>query len=478
MELQLSLDRSRRVPLAIQVAHGIRDALFAQQLTSGMKLPPTRELAHRLQVSRMVVVEAYEWLVSEGYAESRPGSGTYLTPLLNRMQQAPRRVQEPPRRTDPLPESSIAVNFRPGLPALDLFPRQAWKAALTRSLLEAEDAQMGYGPVEGLPRLRRVIAEYIARTRGLPVAPDRVVVTVGAAQAVDLMLRTLSPIGRMGIENPGAEPIHRLAHIYQIPVDAIPVDENGLRVERLRGGAKAPALVHTVPSHQYPTGWVMSLERRTQLLDWAENNRAFIMEDDYDSEFRFDRLPPIALAALDQSQRVVYIGTFSKTIFPGLRLGFCVLPERLINTFLDLKWFSDRCVPVIEQLALADWLESGVFERHIRKMRSVYAGRRAHLIAALNEQFGDAIEVLGVPAGMHLMLQVDLGLSEEELIVKAQNAGVKVYPTSVCYHGVSPQPPGIILGYGHLSKTAITQGVELLAKAWRCKPSAPYLNLF
>ncbi|MCE1253973.1 MAG: PLP-dependent aminotransferase family protein [Anaerolineae bacterium] len=290
---------------------------------------------------------------------------------------------------------------------------------------------------------------------------------MGAAQAVDLTLRTLAPVTQMAVEEPGAEPVRRLAHLYNIPLLPVPVDENGMRVDCLAAQATPPALVHVVPSHHYPTGWALSLERRKQLLAWAARNGSIIIEDDYDSEFRFDRLPPIALAALDPSQQVVYIGTFSKTIFPGLRLGFCLLPERFISAFLDLKWFSDRCVPVLEQLTLADWLESGLFERHVRKMRRVYAERRECLLNSLHQYFGDGFQALGLPAGMHICTRFDLGKNENELLSAALANGVKVYPASVCYQDPPLYPPAVILGYGHLSPDAIQQGVKLLAGAWR-----------
>jgi GntR family transcriptional regulator/MocR family aminotransferase len=383
-------------------------------------------------------------------------------------QQAPaRRIEEPPRRTDLLSEETIRFDFRPGVPALDLFPRKAWKTALGRGLRQANHDELGYGPVEGLPRLRRLIAEYVARTRGLPVVPERVVITVGAAQALDLVLRTLAPIQHMAVENPGSEPVRRLADLHHIQTHAIPVDEAGMQVDRLNSEKNVPRLVHVVPSHQYPSGWAMSLERRMDLLNWAEQAQAVILEDDYDSEFRFDRLPPLALAALDSAQRVVYLGTFSKTLFPGLRLGFCILPERLVDPLLNLKWFSDRCVPVIEQLALADWLESGLFERHIRKMRDLYAQRRDDLTHTLEKCFGTAVQVWGVPAGMHLCARFDLGWSEAELIKRAVKAGVKVYPASICYVGESPNPPALILGFGNLSSAALTSAVERLAAAWK-----------
>jgi GntR family transcriptional regulator/MocR family aminotransferase len=319
--------------------------------------------------------------------------------------------------------------------------------------------------VEGLPRLRRVIAEYIARTRGLPVAPERVVITVGAAQAVDLMLRSLAPISKLAIEEPGPEPVRRVLQLHGIRPLPIPVDKQGLRVESLPDNESAPKVVHVIPSHQYPTGWAMSLERRAKLLAWADAHDSAVIEDDYDSEFRYDRSPPIALAALDRSQRVIYIGSFSKTMFPGLRLGFCIVPERFIGRFLDLKWFSDRCVPIFEQLALAEWIESGTLEQHIRKMRKIYAQRRNALLSALNLHFGKTVRVLGVPAGMHVMLDLDLKLSEVEVMERAISRGIKLYPASPCFIAPRSQGSSLILGFGHLSSERIAVGVHRLAGA-------------
>jgi len=466
MELQITLDRSRRLSLPNQIAHAIRDAIFTQRLSPGTRLPPTRELAQRLQVARMVVVEAYEWLAADGYAETRPGSGTFIAPRLVLPQSALRPLGEPARRTDLLSETSAVVDFRPGLPALDLFPRQAWKNALARALQSAESSQLGYGPVEGLPRLRRVIAQYVGRARGLPVTPDRVIITVGTAQAVDLLLRALAPVRCVALEDPGSEPVFRLLKLEQIPVRTAAVDEAGMQVNRLERGPDAPKLVYVTPSHQYPTGWTMSLNRRMELLAWAEEQDAIIIEDDYDSEFRFDRQAPIALAALDSLQRVVYIGTFSKTMFPGLRLGYCVLPERLIPHLLELKWFSDRCAPVIEQLALADWLENGTLERHIRKMRRIYAQRRSILVDGLQQHFGERVRVQGVPAGMHILARMELGMDEFELVERAMRAGVKVYPAGASYFGTPPDQPGIIFGFGSISTNAIQRGIDSLAQAW------------
>jgi GntR family transcriptional regulator/MocR family aminotransferase len=467
MDLQLSLDRSRRVPLSIQIAHGLRDAIFMQRILPGTQLPPTRELSRRLKVSRMVVLEAYEWLMAEGYAEARQGSGTYVLKTLVFPQRPIKRLKDPPRRTDLLPEDPELIDFRPGLPALDLFPRATWKRTLSTALLNAKADLLGYGPAEGLPQLRRVIAQYVGRTRGLPVAPERVVITIGTAQALDLMLRTLAPLETMAIENPGPEPIHRLIRIHQIKPKAIPVDEQGLRVDLLKSGARAPKVVHVIPSHQFPTGEAMRLERRIELLNWVEQNDATVIEDDYDSEFRFDQSPPIALAALNPGQRVVYIGSFSKTMFPGLRLGFCVVPEKFINRFLELKWFSDRCTPILEQLALAEWLESGIFERHVRKMRTIYAKRRETLVKSLGDRFGSHIHIHGVPAGMHILVDFHLKLSEAELVTKALKAGVKVYPAGPCFIEQKPEVPSLIMGFGNLNEATIEKGAAQLADALR-----------
>jgi GntR family transcriptional regulator/MocR family aminotransferase len=465
MELLLTPDRSRRRPISIQIAHGIRDAIFSQRLPPGAKLPPTRELAQRLRVSRTTVIEAYDWLIAEGYAQARQGSGTYLTSALALTPDPAPHAEIPRRRTDLASEASVEFDFRSGLPALDLFPRARWKSSLARGLAEVGPDGLGYGPVEGLPRLRQLIAEYIARTRGLPVSPERVVITIGVAQALDLILRALAPIPCIALEEPGAEPVRRLIHLQRIPSMAVPVDDHGLRVDLLDSTEPTPAVVHVVPSHQYPTGVVMSLERRLSLLNWAGEHGAVIIEDDYDSEFRYDQSPPVALAALDSTQRVVYIGTFSKTMFPALRLGFCVLPEFLMDRLLSLKWFSDRCVPIVEQLALIDWLDSGVFERHVKKMRKIYSLRRETLVNTIAHRFGTQARVLGVPAGMHVMISLEIRRSEAEIVERVLKAGVRVYPASVCYGGQIPPYPSIILGFGMVDEADISQGVSRLASA-------------
>lgn len=465
MELHLNLDRSRRVPLAIQIAHAVRKAIAAQPIAAGTRLPATRALAQRLGVSRMVVVEAYEWLIAEGFVEGRAGSGTYVAAGLRESTGPTPDAVDPPRRTDVLPERPLRYDFRPGLPALDLFPRRLWRAALSRAALQARPDLLGYGPVEGLPQLRRLIAEYVARTRGLRVEPQRVVVTLGTAQAMDLVLRALSPVRAMALEDPGPEPVRRLARLHGVDVVRVPVDSQGMRVGSLPVGRRAPQVVHVIPSHQYPTGAALRLERRLELLRWADEHDAVLLEDDYDSEFRFDQAPPIALAALDSSERVVYLGSFSKTIFPGLRLGFGVLPERLMERVLELKWFSDRCTPVLEQLALADWLESGVFERHVRKMRSIYARRRQTLLAALDRGFGERVRVGGVPAGMHVLAEFDLGLSASDLIARAADAGVGLYPVGDAAR--RRRGPGrVVLGFGHLPEALIARGIARLARAF------------
>lgn len=465
MELHLTLDRSRRVPLSSQIAYAVRDAIFTQRLPPGTRLPPTRELAARLGVSRLVVVEAYAWLIVEGFAEGRAGSGTYV-PAGVRLTAGPAaNAVDPPRRTDVLPERLPRYDFRPGLPALDLFPRRLWRSALSRAALTARPDQLGYGPVEGLPQLRRLIAEYVARTRGLRVEPARVVVTLGTAQAMDLMLRALAPVRGIALEDPGPEPVRRLARLHGLVLHPVPVDDHGLRVDRLPVGRGAPRVVHVIPSHQYPTGAALRLERRLELLRWAERHDAVILEDDYDSEFRFDQAPPIALAALDSSERVAYLGSFSKTLFPGLRLGFGIVPERLVERVLELKWFSDRCTPVIEQLALADWLEHGIFERHVRKMRAVYAQRRAVLLGALERAFGERARITGVPAGMHVLVEFDLGLSEVDLVARAAAVGVGLYPASQSYIQRRRPTSAVVLGFGHLPEALIERGIARLAQA-------------
>ncbi|ACI58110.1 transcriptional regulator with HTH domain and aminotransferase domain [Rhizobium leguminosarum bv. trifolii WSM597] len=463
MDLSLHIDRRARTPLPLQIAYGVQSALIEGRLPPGARLPSTRALAERLGVARMVVVHAFEWLASEGYTETSRGGGTTISKGLILPQSPPDLKQAPERRTDRLPPTSPVVDFRPGLPALDSFPRTEWRSALNHVIRNAPDDAFGYGPIEGLPKLRRAIAEYSSRTRGLPFAPERVVVTAGAAQALSLILRVVHVSRALAIEDPSPVPVHELAHLHGRSLLPVAVDDDGMCTGDLPSGESAPGVIYVVPSHQYPTGVVMSLSRRLALLDWAAKNNAYIVEDDYDSEFRYDGMPPTALAAMDRANCTIYVGTFSKMLCPALRLGYLIAPEPLIDRLLETKWWTDRGGPVIDQLALTHWLESGSVDRHVLRTRKLYARRRNALVSALGAAFGARVRISGVPAGMHLMASFDDLADDEEFASRMMaRHGIALYPASRCAIAYTQNKNSLIFGFGHLHEEVAGSAISII----------------
>ncbi len=463
MHLDIALNRSNRTPLPLQIARGLREALLSGRLRPGDRLPSSRELADHLAVARMVVVGAYERLATEGYVETRRGAGTFVPPHLVLPAASRRSRKVPEQRTDLPPTGPVAVDFRPSLPALDQFPRRAWRAALGRTLTRADPAALGYAPVEGSPRLRNAIAEYVSRVRGTTYAPERVVVTAGAAQAVTLVMRALGHGITVAIEDPSPIPFRRMVALNGGDFLPVPVDEHGMVVDALPSGREGLRMVYVIPSHQYPTGVVMSLERRLALIQWASRQNAYILEDDYDSEFRFDGAPPSALAALDRdADRVVYVGTFSKTMFPALRIGYLIAPESLIEPILEHKWWTDRCGPHIAQEALAAWLEHGLFERHVHRARNLYALRRTVLEEQLAAKFGSAVTLHGAAAGMHVMATFDTPTPEPEIVRRALDKEIVVYPVAPCRLRTKSPKPSLILGFGNVPPKSIRHGISVL----------------
>ena len=461
MPLDVQIDRDSRTPLPMQIGYSIRELVLTGKVAPGTRLPSSRDLSTQLSVARMVVVQAYDWLLSEGYAEARHGRGTFIAEDLALPPDVPSHYAEPPRRTDIAPLSPLSVDFRPGLPALDCFPKAEWRAALGRALGSADAAIFGYGPIEGVPALLRSIAEYVSRARGLPYAPERVIVTAGAAQALNLIMRIVDKTRPVAIEDPSPVPVHNLIRMNGATLLPVPIDDAGFIVDALPSGPVAPALVYLVPCHQFPTGAVMSLQRRLQALKWAVENDSYIVEDDYDSEFRFDASPPSSLAGLDRSDRVIYVGTFSKTLVPALRLGYLIAPEHLVERLIDLKWWTDRGGPAIDQLALVDWMDSGFFDRHIYRMRKIYAERRKVMVDELEALFGGDVKICGVAAGMHLMAAFPRARNEKQITREARERRVGVYPVGPTRIKTIETDPAFVFGYGNLSAAKIRRGLRI-----------------
>jgi GntR family transcriptional regulator / MocR family aminotransferase len=439
-ELLIELRRESRRPLRAQLEDGLRDAVRSGRLMAGTALPSSRTLARDLGVSRRLVVEAFAQLGAEGYLVSRQGSGTFVAETAAAAPVPAPAPQPRPRRYD----------FFPGAPDLSSFPRTAWGRAVRDVLRDTPDHVLGYGDPRGAPALRNALAGYLARARGVVAEPERIVITGGAVQALALLASVLARRGspRVAVEDPSL-PEHRevLAH-YGADVVAVPVDGEGLRVDELaRTGAAA---VVVTAAHQMPLGTALSVDRRAALLAW----RGLVIEDDYDAEFRYDRAPLAALQGLAPEQ-VAYLGSASKTLAPGLRIGWLVLPAELVDAIAREKRLADMGTGIIGQLAFARLIDSGGYDRHLRALRRRHRARRDAAVAAVARHLPDA-RVLGIAAGLHANV-----LLAEPIDVPAFEAACAA--RSVQIYGAHRRM--LVIGYANLPEPAIEQGVRLVAEA-------------
>jgi len=452
-DVLLALAPGSGVPLHRQIEASLRAAIRTGRLPRGTPLPPTRRFARELGVSRGVVVEAYQQLVAEGYVTARPGA--YTRVAIGRERAAVASL--------PTPDSTVRIDFSPCRADGSQFPRAAWLRSIRRVLAEASAEDFGYVSGRGAPALHAALAEYLNRVRGTSAHAEDIVICNGYAQGIALVVQVLVRGGatRLAVEDPSADddavPVARAAGL---DVVGIPVDEHGVRIDALER-TDADALVLT-PSHQWPTGAVLAPERRAAVLRWADDRGALIVEDDYDAEYRYDRAPIGAMQGL-APDRVIYAGTASKTLAPGLRLGWLVAPPRLVGAIAEAKALADRGSPVLDQLAFADFLHRGEFDRHLRRMRPLYRRRRDALLAALGERLPE-LEPAGIAAGLHLVAYLPDHLDEGAVERAAAERGVAVYGLRP-YRLSAAGRPGLIFGYATLDEDTIGTGVDLLAGA-------------
>lgn len=483
MDFAITLDSNADLPLHRQLYEELRQAILSGRLLPRQRIPSTRSLSKSLGISRTTVTQSYEQLLSEGYLETIVGSGTFVcaqlpddllrsTPVepIQKMTRPPVQLSKYAFRlaqTDALlqTEPNAPISFRYGRPALDQFPMQLWRKLLSRHCCANSDwldyatDPLGYNP------LREAIARYLSRARAVQCKPDQVMITNGTQQALDLVMRLLiDPGDAIAIENPGYLSARRIFLSHGATLIPVCVDASGLVVQALATDlTKQIKLVYVTPSHQFPTGATLSLPRRLELLAWAQQTGALIIEDDYDSEYRYGDRPIPALQGLDQSNSVLYIGTFSKVLFPSLRIGYLVLPPSLVSLFSRAKWLSDRHLPLLEQQVLAEFIEEGHLECHIRKMRSLYDQRRQVLVQALNTHFGDQVTILGERAGIHVMVQLHTNLSDEEIVERAAQVGVGMMSAQPHYFNANCLGE-FIFGYAELTEQQIQEGIRRLAQ--------------
>jgi len=450
-------------------------AILDGRLRPGDRLSPSRELAETLAVSRMTVNVAYEQLAGEGFVTSRQGSGTFVSELVARIGRKPARrrsdsalqpraVWKSPPMLNPFAQPA-RYDFRTGLPDASLFPHRAWQRSVVRALLSSEADAGIYGDPAGLLTLRAAIIRQIGFSRGIEASVDDVVITNGTQQALDLVTRVLlAPGDTIAVEEPGYGVPRLLFNAMGFHVVGTPVDREGLVVAALPRSARA---VYVTPSHQYPLGVAMTMRRRQALLAWAEQSNAAIIEDDYDSEFRFGGRPLEPLQSIDASGRVIYVGTFSKTMLPTLRLGFLVVPPSLRDALHRAKLVSDWHTASLGQAALARFMEDGGFARHIRKMTGVYRERRALITETVERDFAELVELLPSEAGLHVTV-LGRGLTGDEMgkiVSRAAERSVAVQRTRPFPWGRTGRT-GLMLGYGAIPTARIKEGLRLLRKCF------------
>jgi GntR family transcriptional regulator/MocR family aminotransferase len=473
LELLIKLDRHARRSLQRQLLEQLRQAILQGQLAPGRRLPATRPLASALGIARNVVVGVYDELAIEGYLTQRQGSGAYVTSDLPTLSHAPRptpagtpRWLRPP--TEP-PASAPsfgpdAIVFRLGVPTMTPFPLSVWRTVwreVTERLPPPE-----YGSVVGDPDLRATLAAYLHRARGVTCGPDDIIITTSAAQALDLIAQaTLTAGNRVGFEEPGYHLAREALLVRGAQIVPIPVDNDGIQVDRLPTGPDAPLLVYVTPSHQFPLAARLPITRRIALLEWARANNSLIIEDDYDSEFRFDAPPIPALAGLDNDGCVAYIGTFSKVLTPALRLGYLIAPAPLRSRITQLKILSDLHPSWPAQRALLALIRDGHLDRHIRRMRRFYAEKRALLSATL-ASIQPLAHLRGLEAGLHAYLELRPDLDAKHISQMAYQRGVVCITLDRFYHA-TPDRSGLLLGYGGLELAEIAQGARILADVIR-----------
>jgi GntR family transcriptional regulator/MocR family aminotransferase len=477
-------------PLYRQIYQALKQKILSGEIARGRKMPSSRLLAEDLRVSRNIVMIAYDQLIAEGYLESRRGSGTYVATIPDDFLNSkivPRLVHpgEPvaPRLSSyaerlgstflelarrGVPRSHIKFNFRYGHTAVDLIDQRLWRSLIARRAARISKSEMVYGPPEGYPPLRQVLAQYLRIHRGVECEPEQIVIVNGSQQAIDLVTRVLvNPGDAVVVEEP-CYPGTRLALTgVGASIHPIRVDDFGLVTDELQAISQPVRLICVAPSHHYPAGGIMSLQRRLELIAFARKSGAFILEDDYDSEFRYDARPEKAVQGLDPDGRVLYVSTFSKVLFPALRLGYVVLPKMLIEPLACAKALSDRHSPVFEQGVLADFLSEGHFERHLRRVRLKVGERRQAMIEALSRSFKDNIRIVGENAGVHVLCWLP-DVSRKALpdaLSRAELMGVAAHPVDPCYVK-PPKIAGLVMGYASLQPAEIRQGVDLLAKAF------------
>lgn len=483
----ITLDDKSDAPFYRQIYETIRRSILSGDLPSGRQLPASRLLAKQLGVSRMTVVNAYEQLLAEGYLEGRIGAGTFVSAHLPEEFLQASGFKRLERQEEPLPRKIILsdygsrlapnsktilqhhgttalVPFQHGVAALNEFPFGVWAKIAQKWHKSPPSSVLNYGDAVGFQPLRDAVAAHLGAARGVRCTPEQIIITNGTQQALDLISRIfLSESEQVCLEDPGYLGARDIFAAMGASIVPVPIDDEGFDLQTARKRSRHARLIYVTPSHQFPLGVTMSLSRRLSLLEWARERDAFIIEDDYNSEYRYSGRPLASLQGLDRDGRVIYVGTFSKTIFPALRLGYLVVPADLMGVFAAARALTDLHSPVIEQAVLAEFISERHFARHIRRMRGLYEARQQCLVEEAQKNLSGMLELARANAGMHLIGWLPDGVSDREVSRRAAEVGLNLASVSA-YCIDQKLRGGLLLGYTAYDEKHIRQGVKRLLR--------------
>ncbi|MGG4494023.1 PLP-dependent aminotransferase family protein [Brevibacillus reuszeri] len=470
LQLTPKLDEGAKEALYLQLYRYIQGEMIAGRIPADARLPSIRRLAETLGVSRTPVALAYDQLLAEGYVISKPRSGLYAAELEtgNRAQTLEQTyaTPSPPRAYHASHTESVPYDFGYGSIDVHHFPWTKWRRLVNQCLLPENNRMLLYGDWQGEAELRAHIAQYLHQTRGVRCTPDQIVIGAGTYHSLDLLFQLMKKdVSTLALEAAVNDGVKSLVQQYPFACHPLGLENDGISIQDVVNSA-ADA-VYVTPSHQFPFGMTLSIGKRMKLLKWAAERRAYIIENDYDGDFRYGTRPIPSLQSLDESGRVIYLGTFSRALGPAFRLSYLVLPPSLLDRFWKKQHSYDQLSSPILQKALLLFMQSGDFERHMRKMRTLYHRKHDVLLEALTKHFPKSAKVIGAGSGLHVLLQPGNGMDEVELVQAAEQVGVKVYPTSV--YALSPEwsmPATVLLGFGGLAEEEIRAGIGLLAKTF------------
>lgn len=472
MELEIIIDRSSSITLYMQIYNGIRDAILKHALRPDDRLDSIMELKDKLSVSRNTVEIAYQQLLAEGFIFSIGGSGYYVSELDEfdiTSKHCTTTDKDYPINSLHINNKHFAYDFKPGSVDESAFPFKEWRK-IEQDTMKTNDI-LSYSDPRGEEKLRIEIANYLKKSRHVYCSIDQIIVGAGTQTLIFLLSHLLDDKYERicAMEEPGFTPVRKAFEWCNYRIETLPICNDGIDLDHVRNLDIIPSYLYVTPSNQHPTGSLMPIKYRIDLINWATRNNVYLIEDDYDSEYRYNVQPVPSLYSLDQNKQVIYIGTFSKTLFPALHVGYVVLPDKLISNYIRQAHFINQTASKIHQLTIASFMESGMFEKHIKRMRNIYKRKNSYIVKELIYQLGNKIKIIGHSAGVNLCIEVLNGMDEHQLIKTAEEVGVRVYPISYYYHDKNNIPMNnntVFLGYGHLSTDDISRGITLLKNAW------------